>query len=715
MNKIFISLFIFIFILFSQILKIVANDDTYINSSNITYNEKENVVELAENSKINFKNINILIDKGIIDYDKNEFEVFGNFYLYEELTILSGQDLKGNTSLDIFSANNVNYIYNDDLKIDSDNLNRENNFLYFYNNFLTPCELEGYFNCPTWSLRIDKTKYDIEEDKFTHFDSFLQIADYKIFYLPYFSHYGAKAPRKRGFLTPTIEFTIGGGQGIYTPYYYPVNQNTDILFKPKISLNQNFELTETYQLFTEINNKSSGGNTYISIDNIKYANNDNINSSFKIDTKQVIDENRIFSAYGHFPNSISTTRSINEEPISFEDIYVKLENYNLINTDDFLKIELSSVQSFDSTDFNTIPISPTLKYMNSISYNDYAFLNEFDFTILKRDESSLNNPSESFKLKLNNEIFNYHLNDNLLVQNKLSMSNMYSNYYFNNDENLNHNSFKSNVIISSESQYSNTSYINPKIKFIIPIQLENNDKSVNEESESISFNYQNQYSENRFYGNDLFDSSPRVVYGIENHFNSKLTKYSFNINQSLEANMNNSYSNKVNQNSRFSDYSIESKLSINKILFKIDTRLDRDNLSKKEMNYELNFNDKLLNTSLIYNETQSEAFKNLSNDTQSIYFNISKKINENINASFSSNLDVKNNYEPYKSILKISIFDECSQLDFGYSNTRYNDNYNTQPTETISITFSMDYLGFFGYEQSTDLFFKEPGSVNYGL
>jgi hypothetical protein len=186
MNKIFISIFIFIFILFSQILKLVANDNTYINSSNISYNEKENTVELGENSKINFKNSNILIDKGIIDYDKNEFEVFGNFYLYEELAILSGQNLKGNTSLDIFSANNVNFIYNEDLKIDSDNLKREKNLLYFYNNFLTPCELEGYFNCPTWSLRIDKTQYDIEEDKFTHFDTFLQIADYKVFYLTIF-------------------------------------------------------------------------------------------------------------------------------------------------------------------------------------------------------------------------------------------------------------------------------------------------------------------------------------------------------------------------------------------------------------------------------------------------------------------------------------------------------------------------------------------------
>ena len=241
MNKIFLTIIILIIFLFNQVIRLNANDDTYINSSNITYNEKENVVELSKNSKINFKNTNILIDKGIIDYNKNKFEVFGNFYLYEELTILSGQNLKGNTNLNIFSADNVSYIYNDDLKIDSDILDRDDNFLYFYNNFLTPCELEGYFNCPTWSLRIDETIYDIEEDKFTHFDTFLQIADYKVFYLPYFTHYGAKAPRKRGFLTPTMEFTVGGSQGIKTPYYIPINQSTDILITPKIYIGHSFD------------------------------------------------------------------------------------------------------------------------------------------------------------------------------------------------------------------------------------------------------------------------------------------------------------------------------------------------------------------------------------------------------------------------------------------------------------------------------------------
>jgi len=714
MSKKFILIFSIFIFLSNQILKLSANDDTYINSSNITYNESKNIIELAENSKINYKNTNILIDKGIIDYNANNFEVFGNFYLYEELTILSGQNLKGNTSLDIFSANNVSYIYNDDLKIDSDSIDRNKNLIYFYNNFLTPCELEGFFNCPTWSLRIDKTEYDIRQDKFTHFDSFLQIADYKVFYLPYFTHYGAKAPRKKGFLTPTIEFIVGSNQAVITPYYFPLNQNTDILFKPKIFLNQNLELTEKFQLNTLLENKNGNGNTLFSMDNIKNEGSEDIITSFKIDTKQVIDKNIIFSASGLFTNSISTTRSINEDPITFEDIYLRLENYNFFTRDDYLKTELSSVESFESSNLDSIPILPSISYLSSLNFKNYSSINELDFIILKRDESSDSNPSESFKIKLNNELYNFISNKNLSIQNKLYLSNQYNEFYFNKEKTLNHNSFKSMATFSSDLNFNNFYNMTPRFKLIFPMQLENEDKRINEESESITFNYQNQFSENRFFGNDLFDSSPRVVYGIENYLNLENKELIFKINQSYDVNLNNNYSNKINQKSKFSDYSIESQLLVNDFSLKIDARLGEENLSKKEMNYEINF-EKFVSTSLIYNETQSEAYSNLSNDTQSIVLGISKKVNDNINFNIDTNLDVKNNYDPYKSIFRLSIFDECSQLDISYSNTRFNDNFNTQPEEKISLTFNMDYLGFFGYEQSTDLFFKEPGSVNYGL
>jgi len=714
MNKIFIIIFLFNILLFNQIVRLNADDDTYITSSNIIYNEKENIVELAENSKINFNNINILIDKGIIDYNENKFEVFGNFYLYEELTILSGENLKGNTNLDKFKANKVSYIYNDDLKIDSDNLEKNYNLMYFYNNFLTPCDLEGYFNCPTWSLRIDKSEYDIDKDKFTHFDTFLQIADYKVFYIPYFSHYGAKAPRQKGFLTPTIEFTVGGDQGVIIPYYIPLNQSTDILLKPKITLDQNFQFLEKYQLNTTIENKRSGGNTFINIDNIKNPGSENINTSLKIETKQVVDKNKIFSASGLFTNSISTTRSINEEPITFENIYLRLENYDFFIKNDYLKAELSSVESFDSTGLGSIPISPSLTYTNTENLNDFDLINEFDFTILKRNESTTNTPSESFKFSLKNEfIKNSYQNDISLIS-KLLLSNSYSDYYFNKNRMLNHDSFKSNIVISSDLYLDVSKFFIARTKFILPTQLEDSNKRINEDSESITFNYQNQYSENRFFGNDLFDSSPRLVYGLENRNNINNLNIDFKINQSYEINSDNSYSDKVNQSSNYSDYAIEAGLSKKNVIFKVDSRLDQNDFSKKEMNYSFSLNSPV-DLSLNYNETQSNAFKNLSRDTQSINFGITKKINDNVNLSYNTNLDVKKNYDPYKSILKLSLFDECSQLDLNYSNTRFNDNYNTHPEEIISITFRMDYLGFFGYEQTTDLFFSEPGNVNYGL
>ena len=44
----------------------------------------------------------------------------------------------------------------------------------------------------------------------------------------------------------------------------------------------------------------------------------------------------------------------------------------------------------------------------------------------------------------------------------------------------------------------------------------------------------------------------------------------------------------------------------------------------------INFEKANLNLSLIYNETQSEAYRNLSNDTQSVVIKVSKKINDNV-------------------------------------------------------------------------------------
>ena len=80
MNKLLIFGIFFVFFIKGLIL---ANPkkETYINTSNIIYNEEENIVELSESTKINIEDTNVQIDKGLINYKTNEIEVFGNFYL----------------------------------------------------------------------------------------------------------------------------------------------------------------------------------------------------------------------------------------------------------------------------------------------------------------------------------------------------------------------------------------------------------------------------------------------------------------------------------------------------------------------------------------------------------------------------------------------------------------------------------------------------------
>ena len=713
MSKIFLSVSILIIFLFNQIINLNANDDAYINSKNIIYNEKENIVELSENSKINLNNTNILIDKGIIDYNKNEFEVFGNFYLYEGLNILSGKNLKGNTSLNIFTANNVSFLYNDNLKIDADNLSRESNLVYFYNNFLTPCELNGYFNCPTWSLRIDKTEYNVERDKFNHYNTFLQIADKKVFYLPYFSHYGQKAPRQKGFLTPTIEFTLGGSQNIKTPYYIPINRSSDITLTPTFFFDKNFEFLENYNLNADYEKKTSGGETTINVSNSKTYRSEYINSSLKIKTKQVLNKNKIFSASGIFTNSISTTRSNNSEPITFDDLYVQFENYNFFHNDDYLKSEISTIKTFDATNINLIPISPKIKYHNKLQIKDDLILNDLNFTILKRAESNNNAASEGLRIDVSNEIIKNNFFNNLAIFNKVTLSNSYSDYRYYNDPNLNSDSYKSSLIYSSNFFYNLTNQISPRLKFVLPLELKNTNKTVNEDSRSLTSNYYNSFSDNRIFGNDLSDNSPRMVYGIENNFNIIDNKISIFFNQTYDFNKNNNYTNRLNQKSNFSDYNLLAKTKYKDVSFQLDARIDQKNISKKEMNYKFSLIEPL-ELDILYNETKADSFKDLSGDSKSIEFSMGKKISDNFKVKYNSNIDLQNDYSPFKSTLSLIFEDECSNLEISYSNSRFNDNFNTQPSETISFQFYMDYLGFFGYQQSTDLLFKEAGTFDYG-
>ena len=65
-----------------------------------------------------------------------------------------------------------------------------------------------------------------------------------------------KSTRQKGFLTPIFEFNIGDDAGIIAPI--PLKKETEIIFKPKVIIDNDFNYFDKYTLNTIINHKSAG-------------------------------------------------------------------------------------------------------------------------------------------------------------------------------------------------------------------------------------------------------------------------------------------------------------------------------------------------------------------------------------------------------------------------------------------------------------------------
>ena len=700
-NKFFLFFVISIFFL-SGLSAINLDDNTYINSKNVTYDEENKILELNEDAYLNINDTNIFIDQGKVYYEKDIIETYDNFHLSQGNNIISGENLKSNISFTNFSASNVSYVYNNDLKIDSKSINRKGELISFYNSFITPCEINGYFNCPTWSIKVPKTVYYVEEDKFVHYDSFLQVADYKVFYTPYLSHYGNKAPRKKGFLYPSIDLDLlSGSPSFIVPYYLPLNDSIDIQYTPSFTIS-NKKIIDNYKHEIDFDLKNSMGFIALKIFNEFENETNEPYSSFRINSNQIIDKNNKLSLKLLYTNSISKSRSINDESIPFENMYLKHEGYNLFKKNDYISSELNTVTAYDNSNNALVPLElPSITYENNFRINSILYLNNhLSTSYLIRDESNNFLPLENKKISLKSKLSNNFYSKGFLTSNNINFYINYGSEIFENSD-LNKEITNSSITLSSEIIKPINNIFKFKTKFVSNGVLKDG-SLVNENSKSITFNYYNLSSDNRLFGSDMTDNSTRLVYGFETSLKTK-NPLSLKVGQSIDFKNNTNYSKKINQSDKISDIALEGNLKLNdKINFKYDARLNKKNFSNKEMNYTVNINSPI-NILVNYNQTSRNAYKELSNDTESVRLSFNKNINKNIALDFNTNIDLKNDSSPYYQKIGISFFDECSQFSIFYDRSKFNDNFNTQPEESIRFEFYMDYLGFVGYEQSTNL------------
>ena len=714
MNKI-----LFIFVLLIMAVQFNAeqiSNEIYVNSKNLNYDKKTDTINLGKNSLINYQSASIKTDEGLIDLKGKKIYIDGNFYLNYSTDIMKGIFLKADLNFKEGSAKNVNYILNKKIKINAELLNKVSDTLTFYDSFITPCDLKGFFDCPTWSLKVKKTKYNIEDDYFEHFSTFVQVADKKIFYLPYVSHYGSKAPRQKGFLTPTAQITNDNfGANLTTPYYLPINESTDIKVTPTFYLGKN--ITKYFENNIEYRKKLSEGDMNITFYNYydrKTVNQIKKGYSFTASTQLNLNNNNNIDANINYTSNISKYKSKNNTKAASLNSTITLNTYNTLKNNDLLISKISGSKALDGTLNTSNPYElPSFKYFNYMNFKNNLILNnEIKIDIISRNTSLDYLPNRIIRASLLNKFQkNIYMNRNFKLINKL----IFDNTLISVDEgnkNTNVISGSSNELgtyVSSELnkiyKFSEKIKIKPRAKIIISSITKTKNNNVNDNSQSLSLNYNNIFEENRYFGTDKKEDGSRIALALEQKL--RLTNQ---INLELNYGRIYNFDKKVkilediNQKSKISDHLTEISFNYKNAQIKYNSRLDEKDFNIKEdvLSYKIenNKNSLILNKSL----TSDKAFIN-SDSSHFMTTEYTRKINKNTNLKYVSEINVGDNNKIYSEEYKIEFFDNCSQLNLVYSVDNYNDGKDLKPNKTLSITYELDFLSGFTDEQRMNSIF----------
>jgi LPS-assembly protein len=91
---------------------------------------------------------------------------------------------------------------------------------------------------PLWQVEARRATQDKERQRITYRDATIRLAGVPAFYTPYFSHPDPSAPRASGFLFPTLGITRFLGAFVETPYFWAIDETSDLTISPMFSARQ---------------------------------------------------------------------------------------------------------------------------------------------------------------------------------------------------------------------------------------------------------------------------------------------------------------------------------------------------------------------------------------------------------------------------------------------------------------------------------------------
>jgi LPS-assembly protein len=220
--------------IFGQAPKIDRAQPIYIQTDNLTYDEKNNRVIAQGNVEIYYNNYILTADKVIYDQNLNKLIAEGNAQLKDPNGAITRADSFEATDdfRDAF-IQKLSVVTQDDTRIAADRaIRKEGNVTEFERGKFTPCRNDPGMP-PLWCVGAARIIHDQQAGTITYQDAQFQLLGVPIFYLPYFQHPDPSVKRQSGFLVPSYSQSSTLGFSVEVPYYFALAPNYDFTFHPK--------------------------------------------------------------------------------------------------------------------------------------------------------------------------------------------------------------------------------------------------------------------------------------------------------------------------------------------------------------------------------------------------------------------------------------------------------------------------------------------------
>lgn len=557
-----------------------------------------------------------------------------------------------------------------------------------------PCK-EDPTRPPLWQLKAVKVVHDRTNKIIEYTDAWLEVAGMPVMYTPYLSFPDPTVKRKSGFLTPRMGGSSSLGFVARTPYFYALDDHSDVTVTPIITSKEVGALAGEYrERFTQGEIESEGS--------LAYDSNSELFGHIK--SKARFDVDRTWR-WGADVNRSTSDTYMRRYGFGSEDTLTSQLYLEGFRGNTYTSISTMAFQGLRSDDDSRVTplVLPTAQFNYQGDPDKYGAYQTLDLNtaMLTREQgadstrisvrpswniSHIAPKGDIYKLRATMGLDFFHAQD---LAAPAARGNTYNGAALRVYPEL---AFDWSWPMARRSG-SVTEVLEPIAQVVVSPYGGNSYKMANEDSQDFDFNDANVFSANRFTGYDRVESGPRANYGLKwSVLGDGGGSTSFLIGQSYRVKDDTTFQVGSGLEDNFSDYVGKIHVSPGEhldLLYR--TRIDKDSLDFRRNELGISGNYSVLNYSadyVFFDRQEGSEY----NGRKEISYSLGSKLSETWRTNFSGVRDLSASGGQRSARLSFVYEDECLTFDTALSRTFYLDR-EVRPTDAIMFRVVFKTLG----------------------